>query len=988
MHCLLSRYCRRLLFACAFGLFLGPLLLAPSEATAIDDRHLDYHTITTDHFHVHYYDGLDALARRTAKVAEESHEVLTPILDWEPGQKTHVLVTDQQDVANGFARIFGRNFITIYGKPPTPEGNLGYYDDWLRVLVYHEYVHILHLDTNPGIPQAINRVIGKQYHPNSLLPRWYIEGIAVYLETVRTGRARANSPIFKMWLRTAALDDELFDIGRASGLPFRWPSGTGPYLYGTFFIDHMARHHGEDFIRDFNHDYGERFIPYAMNHISEAITEANLLDHWERFIDEAKAEALAKRTAVETRGRTPLEVITDSGGRNRYPELRPQHRNPITFHRSNLTESPTFVSIAPSGRDFETIRSASAAAGPGGWSPDGETFFFSRRERTRNVYAYQDLFSYTPSTGRLYRLTEADRVREPAVSPDGDDLVHVRNRAGSMELVQRPIASPSQEEVLLGRHDFPDDHDGHWQQISSPTYTPDGTGVVFSWWRLDRRQRDLYLYDLDTGQWQRLTDSPAHDMDPSFGPDGHLYFSSNVDGIFNIHAMDLDTGEIWQLSNVLRGVFHPQVTPDGHWIYVYTYTTNGFEIARFRHPGVFRHADRRPTERSAPWIDYPEPDLGADADPQDYQFWRWLKPMFFTPNTGVIAEGVGFGATISGYDPIEHHEYTLSGGWTTGSDLIDQSANLGLQYRYSGSALNVSALARLQDIPRTSGLFAESRNIPYLERQYLANLSLSYPLRRHRETLSLSTGYRVEYRHERRRPSITHEPGDRAPSEPSEGFFNELQFGLSYSRLERYPHSISVERGLSGGLTFGLNHPSLGHPESAVNLNYRANFYHPNPLADRHVFTLRMRGAINRSQSGRIRRYSIGGHTPQDVFSAVVFQEPRGGTPIRGYPPGLINGAQFQTWNLEYRFPILELDRGLATLPLFFRNLKGSIFVDHGTAFDGYLTDADFITGVGAEIQLDGIVGYRMANSLRTGMARGLDEGAITEWYLLFGSNF
>ena len=988
MHCPLPQHDRPLLAVLGLVFTLAAILAIPGQATALDDRHLDYHTITTDHFHVHYYDGLEALARRTASIAEESHTVLTPILDWKPGQKTHILVTDQQDVANGFARIFGRNFITIYGKPPTPEGNLGYYDDWLRVLIYHEYVHILHLDTNPGIPQAINRVIGKQYHPHSLLPRWYIEGIAVYLETVRTGRARANSPLFRMWLRTAALEDELFDIGKASGLPFRWPTGTTVYLYGAFFIDYMARHFGEDFIRDFNHDYGERPIPYGMNHITEALTEADLLEHWEGFIDEARAEAEATRIAVESRGRTPLEVLTNGGGRNRYPTLRPDHPHPITFHRNNLTDTPVFASIAPSGQDFDEVRSAHGAAGPGNWSPDGQTFYFSRRERTKNVYSYQDLFAYTPATGRLHRLTEADRAREPAISPDGQHLVHVRNRAGSMELVQRPLRSPSQEEVLLGRHDFPDDEDGHWQQISSPTYTPDGSGIVFSWWRLDRRQRDLYLFDLSSRTWERLTDSPAHDMDPSFGPDGMLYFTADVDGIFNIHAMDLETRQTWQMSNVLRGVFHPQVSPDGWWIYVYTYTTEGFEIARFRHPGGFYHPDRRRTERDAPWIDYPEPDLGDAATPRDYQPFRWLKPMLFEPNFGLIAEGTGIGATISGYDPIEHHEYTLSGGWTTGSDLIDRSANLGLQYAYRGAPINVSTLLRLQDTPRTSGLFAESRQIPYLERQYLGNLSLSYPIRRHDHTVSVSTSYRVDYRTERERPTIQHEPGDRAPSEPNDGFFNELQFGISYSRQERYPYSISTERGLSGGATFGLNHPSLGHPDSAVNLSYRLNLFRPNPLADSHVFALRLRGAINRSQTGRVRRYSIGGHAPQDVFSAVVFQEPRGGTPIRGYPPGLLTGSQYQTINLEYRFPILRLDQGLATLPLFFRNLKGSVFVDHGTAYDGYLTHADYMTGVGAEIQLDGILGYRMSNSLRTGLARGLDEGAITEWYLLFGGAF
>lgn len=963
------------------------LLFSPS-AEAIDDPALDYYTITTPHFHVHYYDGLEDLARRAAIAAEESHEILSPLLDWEPASRTHMLVTDHLDRANGFARIFGRNFITIYGKPPVPEGVLGYYDDWLRVLVYHEYVHILHLDTNPGPAQWLNRIIGKQYHPNSVLPRWYVEGIAVYLESVRTGRGRVDSPLFRMWLRTAALDDDLFSLGKATGLPFQWPSGTGSYLYGAFFIEYMAQEHSENFIRDFNHEYGRRVIPFAMNHITREITGEDLDEHWDGFIASAKAEAEAKKASVEARGQTQLHYLTDGGGRNRYPVTRPNTRGEVTFHRADLTEHRVFASVSTSGGPHREIRDADGAAGPSAWSPDGKTLYFSRSETERGVYNYQDLFAYTPETGDLERLTVSDRAREPAISPDGTDMVHVRNRQGSMELVRRPLDAIDNDEVLVGRHDWPAREDGHWQQISNPVYTPEGDAVVFSWWRLDRRQRDLYRYDFDTGEVEPLTDSPAHDIDPHFGPDGLLYFASNVDDIFNIHAMDVDTGEIWQVSNVLRGVFNPQITPDKNWIYVYTYTHRGFEIARFRHPQRLRHADRRAEPTNNPRIRYPEPRPEGLDDPQPYSARPWMRPMFFEPDMGVVSGGVGVGASLRGYDPVEHHEYTLSGGWTTGPSFTDQGANLGLQYRYTGGAFNITTRARMQDFPRTRGMVGASQDIPFIERQYRGDLSLSYPIRVHDHRFSLSSSFRLEYATVRERAEFEHEPGDITPRQPDLGFFNELRFGLSYSNQSRYPHSISVERGVTASSSIGLQHPSLGHPDSAITYSYSGSFFQPNPLVDRHVFALQLRGAINRSATGQQRQYAIGGLSPQDVLQSTIFQEPRRGFPLRGYPPGLLRGDQYQVWKLEYRFPLLDFDHGFSTMPVFFRNLKGSVFADTGAAFNGHLVDADFVTGVGAEIQLDTILGYQMLNSFRLGYARGLNEGGISDWYLLFGGGF
>ena len=967
---------------------LAVLLVAPNAA-AVDDPALDYHTITTPHFYVHYHDGLEDLARRSAEIAEESHQVLSPLLDWEPAARTHMLVTDQADVANGFARVFGRNFITIYGKPPTPEGNLGYYDDWLRILVYHEYVHILHLDTNPGLSQWVNRVIGKQFHPNALMPRWFIEGIAVYLETARTGRGRTNSPIFRMWLRTAALDDDLFSVGRASGLPLQWPSGTGPYLYGAFFIDYMVRHHGENYIRDFNHQYGERIIPYALNKITDDVTDQNLDEHWAGFIAETKADARARQVAVEAAGRTRLDYLTDGGGRNRYPVVRPESGGSITFHRADLTSHPVYASLPRSGDTPTTIRDADGSPGPSAWGPEGETLYFSRNEYEINVYNYQDLFAYTPETGELRRLTHGDRAREPTISPDGSEVVHVRNRAGSMELVRRPLDNPDDEEILVGRHDWPADSDGHWQQISQPTYTPDGDGIVFSWWRLDRRQRDLFFLDLETGDVDALTDSPAHDIDPHFGPDGFLYFASDVDDVFNVHVMDIDSGEIWQVSNVLRGVFHPQVTGDGKWIYVYTYTHRGFEIARFRHPQRFRHPDRRETDRPNPRLEYPTIDPDDIGEPESYNPLPWLGPMFFMPDFGVVTGGAGLSATLSGYDPVEHHNYSISGGFTTGPDFTDRRANLGIGYDYSGWAVDVGTSFQFRDIPRDEQLIAGSRYVPFVERQWIADLELRYPIRIHDHRVSLSADYRVEYTTERERGPVEHDPADIRPREPEFGFFNRPSFSISYSSTDRYPHSISTERGIAARTGVSLLHPSLGHPDSAVTFSYALDLYTPNPLLDRHVFAFRTRGAINRSATGRQRRYGIGGHSPQDVLTSAVLQDPRGGFPLRGYESGSIRGTQYQISKLEYRFPILDFDHGFSTVPLFVRNLKGSVFADTGTAYDGYLYDADFRTGIGAELQLDAVLGYYERNSLRLGHARGLDdEEGVSEWYLLFGGGF
>ena len=78
-----------------FALFLVLVCTAAApRASALDDPGLSYHTITTRHFHVHYFTGLEDLAKKVAVTCEEAHQLLSPLFDWVPATRTHVFVTD------------------------------------------------------------------------------------------------------------------------------------------------------------------------------------------------------------------------------------------------------------------------------------------------------------------------------------------------------------------------------------------------------------------------------------------------------------------------------------------------------------------------------------------------------------------------------------------------------------------------------------------------------------------------------------------------------------------------------------------------------------------------------------------------------------------------------------------------------------------------------------------------------------------------------
>jgi len=91
-----------------------------------------------------------------------------------------------------------------------------------------------------------------------------------------------------------------------------------------------------------------------------------------------------------------------------------------------------------------------------------------------------------------------------------------------------------------------------------------------------------------------------------------------------------------------------------------------------------------------------------------------------------------------------------------------------------------------------------------------------------------------------------------------------------------------------------------------------------------------------------------------------------------GYPIVIEAGRYYALFNAEYRFPIVNIDRGMSSLPLLFLNrISGNVFVDYGSAFDDAYT-AKFKTGTGAELVVRCHAGLHRGIHLRLGYARGL----------------
>src|SRR5688572_5113088 len=465
---------------------LGPVLA--TAATRYDPR-LRFRTMSTPRFDIHFHQGEEALARRLAGFVEAVASEVDASVGAAAGRVQIVLVS-QDDLANGWATPVPYNTIEISAAGPPVESIIGNAPDWLRLVFVHEYTHIAHLSRAGGWLNGLRRGFGRLplLFPNLYQPVWGIEGIATWNESRQTHHGRVAAGDFRLWLNRAAATDRLEPLDRVNGGNVDWPGGNGPYLYGAYFHEFLAKKYGADSIRALAAETGRR-IPYLGSRAYKKVFGRSLGELWRDFESSVTAETV---TVPATRA----SRLTNQGFRVATPRFGADGH----LFYSSLTPHgfPALMELAPgAGPRFVSRRYPGGAIGVA-----GDRLLVDEIDLVRSVALQSDLYLVDPRSGERRRVTREARAADPDVAADGTSVVCTIQMADRRALATFTLAAPDQPatpQILVSEAGV---------DFAIPRWSPEGQSIV-----AERRQvggpATIAIVDVPTRAVRALANLPG-----------------------------------------------------------------------------------------------------------------------------------------------------------------------------------------------------------------------------------------------------------------------------------------------------------------------------------------------------------------------------------------------------------------------------------------------------------------------------------------------
>jgi hypothetical protein len=550
----------------------------------------DLYKYETDRLRLVYLGKLqEYLVPHTARCFENALGFHSELFGYQPDEKITVFLQDFSDYGSGGATAVPRDGISVNIAPFSYVYETRPANERINWVMNHELVHVVAGDKGSRADHDFRSIFGGKVavvaeDPVSMLwsylatprwysPRWYHEGIAVFMETwMAGGLGRALGAYDEMVFRTMVRDGA--PIYNAVGLESEGTAkdfqvGANSYLYGTRFMSYLALEHGPERLLDWvtRTDGSKRYFASQFKAVygTGLNAEWSRWIQWERRWQEANLDSIRVYPTTEAR---PLAGQALGSISRTYFDPRTR-----TLYGAILYpgESAQLAAIDIDRGEFrpicEVLDPVLYFVTSLAYDPASGTLFYTTKNN-----GWRDLWAADIATGKTRMLVEEARTGDIVFSAADSSLWGVRHYNGISTIVRIPYPYTKWNQV----YSFP-----YGRDIYDIDLSPDGAWLVGAIAQVNGTQQLILMRVEDllagSGDYRVLFDfensAPENFV---FSPDGrYLYGSSYYTGVSNIFRYDLEQADIGIVSNCETGLFRPIPVSEDSLI-AFTYSGDGF----------------------------------------------------------------------------------------------------------------------------------------------------------------------------------------------------------------------------------------------------------------------------------------------------------------------------------------------------------------------------------------------------------------------------
>jgi hypothetical protein len=512
------------------------------------------------------------------------------LFGYKSDEKTTVLVYDLNDFGNAGTGTVPRDHIVLSIAPLDYQYETAPANERFNTTFNHECVHLVTLDQSTSSDRFFRTIfdgkVGESSDnpitilyayltdPRRSTPRWWKEGIAVFLETwMAGGIGRAMGGYDEMVFRTMVDEKKpIYDLlsFESEGTQTDFQVGANSYLYGTRFMNYLALKYGPKKLIEWTsrHEGSSAYFANAFKNVYHLKLSA-AWENWIRFENVFQEKNLARIsknpvTAYRTLSAKPLGALSrafyDSASHRIYAAID------FPGQVAQVTQIDTRTG------KIEKIHDVKGAAlyyvTSLAYDPYSKKLFY-----TTDNNDWRSLYSLDIKSGDAKLLLDEQRIGDLAFNRADSSLWGIRHYNGQSTIVRIPYPYTEWNQIYswpFGKDMYNIDLSHNGKLLTGALAEINGQQILIKI-NVDSLMNGSISYDTLFNFENTIPANFIFSKD-----DKYLYGTSYYSGVSNIYRYDISKKDMDIMSNTKTGFFRPiPVSKDS--ILAFKYTTQGFQ---------------------------------------------------------------------------------------------------------------------------------------------------------------------------------------------------------------------------------------------------------------------------------------------------------------------------------------------------------------------------------------------------------------------------